>query len=46
MSDIDHPAHKDEQIKLFPTTLLFSVSMVVAFAGMFLIMIYNHFGGF
>lgn len=46
MSDIDHPSHKDEHVKLGPITLLFSVSTVIAFVGMFLAMIWNHQGGF
>jgi hypothetical protein len=46
MSNIDHPGHKDEQVKLGPITLLFAISNVIAFVGMFLVMIWNHQGGF
>jgi hypothetical protein len=48
MSEIEHPSEDDhgENISLFNSTLGFSVSAVIAFVGMFVVLIYNHNGGF
>jgi hypothetical protein len=48
MSEIEHPSHDDhdENISLVNSTLGFALSTVVAFVGMFAIIIYNHNGGF
>jgi hypothetical protein len=48
MSELEHPSHddKDENISLVRSTLGFAATAVVSLVGMFLILIWNHQGGF
>ena len=48
MSELEHPSHddKDENISLVPSTVGFAAAAVVSLVGMFLIIIWNHGGGF